>query len=199
MNFSHSSHSSHSSPMKRTFIAVSVEPGNELREAIASLKSGLRSESIKWVDISNMHITLAFIGNTDETAVNNVRAMLENSFSGFGEIRFSLNGLGVFKSFNDPKVIFAGIENTDKLVVSHEIVKEGLEVIDIKIENRLFSPHLTIGRIKELKDIGHFQKIIKQFARIPFQTVIINEIVYFESVLLPSGPVYKPITGISLI
>ena len=185
--------------MKRTFIAVSIEPGNELREAIAALKSGLRSESIKWVDISNMHVTLAFLGNTEEAAVDNVRAMLENSFSGFGEIRFSLSGLGVFKSFNDPKVIFAGLENTDKLVVAREIIKNGLEEIDIKIENRLFSPHLTIGRIKELKNGGIFQKIIQQLADIPFQAVIINEIVYYESMLLPAGPVYKPIAGISLI
>jgi 2'-5' RNA ligase len=184
--------------MKRTFIAVRVDAGNELKEAIATLKSGLRNESIKWVDISNMHITLAFIGNTDEQAVKRVGSMIEKDFSGFGEIVFTLTGFNVFKNFNDPKVLFAGIENPGRLALANEIVKMGLDGIDIKTEDRRFSPHLTIGRIKNLRGKSNLQKIIHQFAGTPFQTVTINEIVYYESVLLQTGPVYKVISSIKL-
>jgi RNA 2',3'-cyclic 3'-phosphodiesterase len=184
--------------MKRTFIAVSVVAGNELKNAIANMKSDLGSENIKWVDISNMHVTLAFLGNTGEAAVKSVSTMLENTFSGFGEVAFSLAGLGVFKSYYDPKVIFAGIENSEKLIEAHNMVRNGLDRIDIRIEDGRFSPHLTIGRIKDLRDKSNFQKVVQQFTGIHFQTVIVNEIVYYESILLPSGPVYKRISGMSL-
>lgn len=185
--------------MKRTFIAVRVEAGDELRHAVATLKSGLGNEPIKWVDISNIHVTLAFLGSTEESAVISVCSMLDKGFSGFGEIAFNLTGIGVFKSFFDPKVIFAGIGNSESLIAAHGIVKMGLDEIEIDTEDRRFSPHLTIGRIKELKDNRNFQKVIQQFSGILFQTVIVNEIVYYESVLLPSGPVYKPITSIKLM
>ena len=185
--------------LKRTFIAVRVEAGNELKDAMAILKSGLKNENIKWVDISNMHVTLAFIGYTDEPLIKRVDSMLKNNLASFGIIDFSLTGFGVFRNFNDPRIIFTGIESTDGLAGVYEIVNKGLHGLDIRLEDRQFRPHLTIGRIKDLRDKNNLQNLIQKYTGIPFQAVTVSEIVYYESVLLPTGPVYKPITFIKLI
>jgi len=184
--------------MKRTFIGVRVDAGSELKAAISFLRSGLKNENIKWVDISNMHVTLAFIGNTEEPMIKRVASVLKNDFLSVGIINFRLRGFGVFRNFNDPRIIWTAIENHDGLMEAHEKVKNGLGGLDIKLEDKQFMPHLTIARIKDLKDKEKLQKLTQKYANIPFQDVTISEIVYYESVLLPSGPLYKPIYIIKL-
>jgi 2'-5' RNA ligase len=184
--------------MKRTFIAVKVEVLDEFQAAISELKSGLIKENIKWTDISNMHVTLAFIGNTDELTVKNIVSLLENRFSGFDKIDFKIAGFGVFKKISDPRVIFSGLENFDKMTLAHETLKKGLKELDIKLEERKFNPHITIGRIKVLNDKKNLQDLIHKYSGIEFQNVTITEIVYYESILLTTGPVYKPILKVPL-
>jgi 2'-5' RNA ligase len=184
--------------MKRTFIAVRIDPGEELRNAVSSLRSGLRKENIRWVDISNMHVTLAFIGDTDGPMVKRIGSMLKDDFAGYGNIDFRLTGFGVFRNFNDPRIIFTGIDNRDRLAGAHEIVKKSLERLYIKLEDRQFKPHLTIGRIKDLRDKNSLQNLIQKYVGIKLQDVTVSEIVYYESVLLPTGPLYKPISTIML-
>jgi RNA 2',3'-cyclic 3'-phosphodiesterase len=184
--------------MKRTFIGVRVDAGGELKVAISTLRAGLKNENIKWVDISNMHVTLAFIGSTEEPMIKRVVSMLNNDFESFGIINFRLSGFGVFRNFNDPRIIWTAIEDHDRLTEAHEKVKNGLGALNIKLEDKQFKPHLTIARIKDLKDKENLQKLTQKYANIPFQDVTISEIVYYESVLLPSGPLYKPISTIRL-
>jgi 2'-5' RNA ligase len=145
-----------------------------------------------------MHVTLGFIGSTEDQAVKQVIQMLKDKFTGFGVIEFGIAGLGVFKSFKDPKIIFSGIENRDKLIVAHEATKEGLKELDIKLEERQFNPHLTIGRIKALDNKKNFQELILGYSGKKFHHVTITEIIYYESVLLTTGPIYKPITKVLL-
>jgi len=184
--------------MKRTFIGVRVDVESELKSAISFLRSGLKNENIKWVDISNMHVTLAFIGNTDELMVKEVQSMLSQDFEDFGIINFNLAGFGVFRNYNDPRIILTCIKNPESLVHAYEVVTIGLERLNIKSEDKQFKPHLTVARIKDLKDKENLQTLTQKYANVPFQDVTISEIVYFESILLPTGPLYKPISTIKL-
>lgn len=184
--------------MKRTFIAVRIETGNELKDAISFLRSGLRNEVIKWVDINNMHITLAFIGSTDEPMIKKVGASLRNDFAAFGPLNFQLKEFGIIRNINDPRIIWTGIEDPDRLVNAHEIVRKSLDGLNIKLEERKFMPHLTIARIKDLKDKNNLQNLIQKYKGITFQEVNISEIVYYESILMPTGPLYKPIMTVKL-
>jgi 2'-5' RNA ligase len=184
--------------MKRTFIAVKIEVSDELKEAISTLRSGLGSENVKWADLSNFHITLAFIGNTEKNVIKNIELMLENKFKGFGSIQFNLTGFGLFRNINNPRVIFSAIGDPGKLIVAHDLIKNELEGINVKLEEREFNPHLTIGRIKDLDDKGNLQRLIAQYSGKRLQRVSVSEIIYYESVLLPTGPVYIPMLKVVL-
>jgi RNA 2',3'-cyclic 3'-phosphodiesterase len=179
--------------MKRTFIAVTVETGNELVEMISILRSTLKNDSIKWIDPDHLHITLAFLGDTRDDAIKQISSMLVKTCSGFGDFTFTISGLGIFRNFNDPRVIWAGIERSDKFEKLYDILKSGLNELGIETEDRQFNPHLTLGRIKYLNSRDQLVKLIHQYSKTVFQHVSISEIVFYESILKPSGPMYVPI------
>ena len=69
--------------MKRIFIALKVVPGDVLLRMLSSLKSLLGNEKIKWVDPENIHLTLAFLGDTEDERIKVAGIMLKNACSGF--------------------------------------------------------------------------------------------------------------------
>ena len=179
--------------MKRIFIAVKVDPGETLLKMISSFKSVLNGENIKWTNPDNNHITLLFLGDTGEEQVTIISNILNNKCKGFGKFELILKGSGVFKSINDPRVIWAGIEPSEKFNHLNGLIKSGLKTAGIMFEERPFKPHLTLGRIKYLKQVVNIKKLIEKYRDIEIQKIPVNEVILFESILLPTGPVYKQI------
>jgi 2'-5' RNA ligase len=179
--------------MRRIFIAVKIEAGDTLLKMISSLKSRLSSENIKWVSIDNIHITLAFLGDTEDEQIRNISKMLRTRCEGFGKFEIIIKGSGVFKSLNDPRVIWTGIQPSEKFNQLNGLIKKGLTEIGIRIEEHQFQPHLTLGRIKHLNQGNALKEVIEKFRETEIQNVPVNEVILYESILLVSGPVYKPI------
>jgi RNA 2',3'-cyclic 3'-phosphodiesterase len=184
--------------MKRIFIALKIEPGATLLKMLSFLKSGLSKESIKWTNPDNIHITLAFLGDTEEKMIKEISSMLKDKCEGTGRFELVLKGTGVFRSMNDPRIIWAGIEPSEELITINYLIVAGLKDLTIKLENRPFNPHLTIGRIRHLNDKEAFKSLIDQFHNTEIQVVPVNEVILYESILLQSGPIYKPITRFNL-
>jgi 2'-5' RNA ligase len=177
--------------MKRIFIALKVEAGDVLLRMLSSLKSLLGNEKIKWVDPGNIHLTLAFLGDTEDDRIKVAGIMLKNVCSGFGEFDFTLTGAGVFKNYNDPKVIWIGIEESEKLIKLNDIINTGLKDTGFKVEDRQFRPHLTIGRIRFIKNIDTLKSALDMYQNTLVQKVHVSEIILYESILKPTGPIYK--------
>lgn len=184
--------------MKRTFIAIKVNSAATLSDVLNNLKEELKNESVRWVNTGKMHITLAFLGDTSEESIREVSVMLGERCTGYGKFDFTLSGLGVFRNMNDPKVIWAGIGNSEKLEELFLKVKEGLNEIGIATEERDFNPHLTLGRIKWLKNKKNLEGIISKFRDQKFQVVTVDEVIFYESILQQTGPLYLPIKVIKL-
>ena len=179
--------------MKRIFIALKVIPEPSLIEIYSSFKSILRDERITWVDPMNIHLTLAFLGDTEEERIEIAAVMLKQKCNGFGEFDFQLSGTDVFKNLRDPRVIVIGIKEFDRLRVLNELVKTGLKDTGFKIEERPFKPHITIGRIKYLKNHEDLKLTVEKYHDTPVQKVTTREVILYESILKPTGPIYKPL------
>lgn len=184
--------------MKRIFIAVKVEAEPALLRMFSSIKSLLGTENIKWVDPGNIHLTLAFLGDTEETRIKTLISMLNYKCPGFKEFEFVLAGAGVFKSFADPRVIWAGIRSSDRLSELNGMVVAGLKETGFSIEERPFRPHLTLGRVKSVKNKENLKSVLEKYKESEFQKVQVNEVTLFESILQQTGPVYKPLGKFSL-
>lgn len=185
--------------MKRIFTAVKINPEPELLKAFSDLKNILAGEIIKWTDISNTHLTLAFLGDTDEKKIRIIKMMLEEKCSELKEFEFILSGLGLFRNYRDPRVIWAGISSSGSLTELNDKIREGLKETGFIVENRPFSPHLTLGRIKLIKDTVHLREVIEEYRDTEFQIVKVRDVVLFESILMQTGSVYKQLGRFGLL
>ena len=184
--------------MKRIFIAVKIDPGEELLKMISSFKTALKNESIKWTEISNIHITLVFLGDTEDKRIKEIDTILSGICSGFRSFDLILRGAGIFRSLRDPRIIWAGINSSKELSELNKRITAELRETGTKLEERAFSPHLTLGRIKRLKDTQALSGLIGNYKDKEIQRLRVSEIILYESILSPEGPVYKPLGKYSL-
>lgn len=177
--------------MKRLFIAIKTVPGGDLLRMMTSVKSLLGNESIKWVDPGNIHITLAFLGDTEEKKIKPLIRILNETCTDSGRFEFSLVGTGVFKNYNDPRVIWVGINPKEELVKLSVKIADGLKAGGYMIEDRVFRPHLTIGRIRTIKDNENLKRVLETYRGTDFQKISAAEVILYESILMKTGPLYK--------
>jgi 2'-5' RNA ligase len=179
--------------MKRIFIAVRTEPGEELTRMCSSLRALLGNEKITWVNMDNIHLTLVFLGDTEEERIKVAGIVLKQKCTGFGEFNFKLSGTGVFGSFKNPRVIWTGIKNPERLIELNKLIITGLKDTGFKIEEHQFSPHITIGRIKSIQNPEAFKSAIGRYHDTFIQEVYVRDVILYESILKPTGPVYHPV------
>lgn len=184
--------------MKRIFIALKVNPEETFLTMISSFKSVLLNENIKWINPGNIHITLAFLGNTEEKLIKGISSMLEKVCENSGNFELTIRGTGVFRNINDPRIIWTNIDNSENLLKLADRIFNGLANMNIKLEDKPFKPHITIGRIKHLNNKETFKNLTEQYQNTVLQRLHINEVTLYESILLPPGPKYIPIERFKL-
>jgi len=184
--------------MKRIFIALKVEPSAAFLKLISTIKTVLSGDTVKWTNPESIHLTLAFLGDTEENNIENISSMLKDKCSGSGNFELVIKGCGLFRNINDPRILWTGINHSGKLLQLNEIVIGGLKELKIKLEERPFKPHLTLGRIKHVNDKETLRSLIEQFENTEIQTVPVNEVILYESILMASGPIYKPLAKFRL-
>lgn len=184
--------------MKRIFIAIKTEPGKIFLSLLADLKKTLVNEKITWVNPENMHLTLHFLGDTPDDKINDLSRSVAQKISGFGEFSFYLRGTGVFKSFNDPKVIWTGIKDPETIYDINSQIINGLTDAGISVNDRSFKPHVTLGRLRRIKDRDILIQAVEKYHDYLIQEVNVSEVILFESILKETGAVYKPLAEFRL-
>ena len=179
--------------MKRIFIAVKTEPSSEFMNMYKSMKALLGGEKITWVNMDSIHLTLVFLGDTEDDMITAAGIVMKQKCTGYGEFCFSISGTGVFRSFREPRVIWVGITDSGRLIELQNQIAGGLRDAGFKIEDREFSPHITLGRIKAIKNPEALKSAVAHYNDKFFQEVKIGEVILFESILKPTGPVYHPL------
>lgn len=184
--------------MIRTFIAIKIEPGKDLIDLMNVCTKSLRNESIKWVEPENMHLTLKFLGDTSVEQVERVKEFLDKKISRFAVFNFIIHGLGYFKSNGQPRVIYSGIKDYQVLKdLNIEIGNEMLQ-LGFQKESREFNPHLTLGRIKSVKNKKSLFQLMEKYGNQKIQVVKVTEVIFYQSILKPQGPIYQPLKKVVL-
>jgi 2'-5' RNA ligase len=176
--------------MKRLFAAINIHPSARYISLFNEISSSLRHERIKWVEPENMHLTLKFFGQTDETKIPAIRLALETAVAQSKPFTLKITNTGIFGSRYGPKVLWFGIEKRDELENLAQNIFTELAKCGCEQDRQNFVPHLTIGRIKELKDKPLFQKIIRKYNVVDIQEENVTEIILYESILRREGPLY---------
>lgn len=177
----------------RTFIAIKINPGPELKTQFREFKQLFKSERINWVQEDNFHLTLRFIGNTNRDQLYTLVDRLEKVVAGQASFQFKIKGAGYFKSKGSPRVLFVNIVEEEKLIQLVEKVEAAVVSVGFQKELKPFRPHLTLGRIKYLEDRTLFCQMMDELPQTEYQKVEVREFILYQSILRPEGPVYKPI------
>jgi 2'-5' RNA ligase len=184
--------------MKRTFIAVPVEASENLLKILANSRQKLKNENFNWVDPHNLHITLKFLGDTVDAQLKPVMEKFERISTCYWKRTGRLSGLDYFTDQGNPSVLVSQLIGLPGLEMMYDEFNMELAKIGFLQDYRKFRPHLTLARIKSLKDIWGFKDLIRINKDTDIQEVRIEKIVWYESILQPSGPVYKPLKTVEL-
>ena len=179
--------------MKRLFVAIKIEPKNSMSETYMSIRETYRNEKIRWIEPDKFHLTLKFLGDTYVDSIPIVIDVIESVFSTQSSFNIDIANTGIFGSRYDPRVIWFGIQNSANLVgLAGDLVEE-LDLAGFKKDRQNFVPHLTIGRIKQIRDKKWFNEQLLKYREVFMQTTKVDKIILYESILTKQGPIYKEI------
>jgi len=182
--------------MKRTFIAIKTEPGEKIRDCIAHSKTCLKGERIKWLSPLQLHITLAFLGDTSMDQLNLTGQMLSRVIPAYEVPVVQYKGLGLFRNIKDPRVLWIGLDIDPVIQIMKAELDRELKQLGFRIERRDFRPHLTLARIKWLQNTEGLKDLLNAYRDYYFQESEIAKIIYYESILSREGPTYKVIKSV---
>jgi 2'-5' RNA ligase len=185
----------------RAFIAI--ELSHEIKQVLERAQSQLKSRSrasVKWVEPKSIHLTLKFLGNIETGMVSKVNATLENAVAGIKPFKLGPGGLGVFPNLGRVRVVWIGLEGeTDRLIYLQNRIENELQILGFSAEARGFSPHLTLGRVRddaapvERQELG---KLIGEIKPEIAGMMMVNSIKLIKSQLTPTGPIYTILSSI---
>ena len=171
----------------RAFIALDVP--DEIKEKIGKIQSNFREFKIKLVDPSLIHITLKFLGNVPEEKIKSVTDALDKI--NFAPFVADICEMGVFPNYKRIRVIWIGSKgNFEKL---QSLVESLICPLGFEMENRPFSAHLTIARVKNIsnKEQALLSEKIKKLSNVAIGEMNVDRIKLKKSTLTKKGPIYE--------
>ena len=186
----------------RAFIAVEIplEIRKAVCQATADLQKGIGS-LVRWVPMENMHLTLKFLGDIAPSNVDMLSQMLLAEADLFNCFELRLAGLGSFPSLKRPRVLYIGIQAPAVLEALQRGVESASHRLGYESEERGFSPHLTIGRVKQNATSAEQQIIRRALEGIKIDslgTARVDSVHLYKSDLKPTGSVYTRLFSASL-
>ncbi|MFX0205641.1 MAG: RNA 2',3'-cyclic phosphodiesterase [Candidatus Hodarchaeota archaeon] len=184
--------------MVRSFICVEIN-NSEAVSQIEELISKIKFDGVRPVKSYQLHLTLKFLGEVPEAQIKSIKQAIQTiEFSSFD---ISLEEMGCFPNLNYIRVVWIGIkEGSENLKQLAELVEEKLNPIGFPREKRRFSPHLTLGRIKKLRNADKKQliAIIQNSKTIRIGDQVIDELILKKSTLTPKGAIYENLLVVPL-
>lgn len=187
------------SDTKRVFLALSLEKmlGPSFDQMYRKLKisADAKDLDVKWTPQRNLHLTLKFIGTAKQNKLDEIRGVVTDVAIHSQPVELKLRGLGGFPDLTQTRAFWLGVQNTLQLRKLHQDLDAALSDIGIASAAEEFTPHITLGRIRNKKNIEDF---VSPFIRKDFGRLEVNTITLFESHLQGHFPVYIPIESFEL-
>jgi 2'-5' RNA ligase len=179
----------------RLFIAVEIP--HEIRQAIYDKATVVLQRTVgplvRFVPPGNMHLTLKFLGDVSPSSVDMLTQMLRAEADSVHSFDMRISGLGSFPSLRRARVIYIGIQAPAGLEALHRGVESASRRLGYESEERPFSPHLTLGRVRQDVSTSDGQKIRQALEGLRIDslgTARVDSVHLFKSDLKPSGSVY---------
>jgi len=175
----------------RTFVGIPVRPGPGLLSLRDELMASFEKERISWVQPGLFHITLRFLGDTRTSSLSMIRETLRDVENIPPETEIHFDGIGSFGPRKGPRVIWAGFEDAELIDALKREVDLALEKCGIPCEEFSFNAHLTLGRVRGLKDLEAYYEKLKRLSPQLKEPVLLDRMVFYRSILGSGAPRYS--------
>lgn len=182
----------------RCFIAVEIpEP---LRVTIGNIIETLKQcdADVKWVSSQNIHITLKFLGDTEESLLPAIQERLSKKLFNYRPFCIRISGAGAFPPGRHPRVIWIGTEESSALKALQGEVESEMGALGYAAEERPFQAHLTIGRVKSGRRLSEMAKKLAESREMAIGNFEVRSIKLMKSELGRGAPVYTCLAEIPL-
>ena len=145
----------------RLFTAIDIPA--DLAEALRAFVDRLRpAAEIGWSPTESFHVTTKFIGDWPEHRLDEIKNVL-GSVPVNGAVDITVKGLGWFPNPRGPRVFWAGIEGGAPLRDLARATEHALAQLGVPVEERAYSPHLTLARIREAVPLDRLHQKLQSF------------------------------------
>ena len=178
----------------RTFIAVDIPP--IIQQAIWRHVENLRKsigDCVRWVPVHNIHLTLKFIGDISTANVDLLTQMLRAEADSCPSFDIAVGGLGSFPNSRRARVLFIGIQAPAELEALQHGIESACARLGYESDPRPFSPHLTIGRVRDhltSSDQQNLRKTLDETKIDSLGIARVDSVHLYKSELKPGGSVY---------
>lgn len=183
----------------RTFIAIEIP--EEVKLQIVEVQRGLKSSNVdaSWPRPEGIHLTLKFLGEVPESKIPEIMSGLRTTAQGTGALRLEVAGIGTFPNTKTARVVWVGLSgDIEKLSGLQDSVEKAMTGIGFERENRKFTPHLTLGRIKYIRSRDAWLKALDGIKDIKLSGFDVSSVSLMKSELKPSGAVYTEVGRVEL-
>jgi 2'-5' RNA ligase len=187
----------------RAFIAAEIP--NTIQTAIVAQTSRLRNtlgdNLIRWIPSQNLHLTLKFLGDIAGSHLDFLKQAIAQTAGASPAFDLQLSGFGSFPNLKLPRILWVGLHAPASLLSLQRSIESAVVKLGYKKEDRAFSPHLTIGRVRQNLSPAELQKIrtaLESFQLGNIGTARVNSIHLFKSDLNPNGAEYTKLFSAGL-
>ncbi len=167
-----------------------IEIPDEIKNRLEILIERLQpSAHLKWSPVYNLHITTKFIGEWPSERLDELKARLRAVEAG-SPFKVEVRGLGWFPNPHNPRVFWAGIQAGNELERLAGATESALQALGVAREDRPFSPHLTLARIKQPVPLSPIRQAVTKLESTDFGAFEVGEFHLYRSEPGASGSVY---------
>lgn len=182
----------------RCFVALEIPV--EVQELLGRVAGelGRAGAEVSWVKPGNIHLTLKFLGEIPQNKFIQAGMAVSKMKGQVGPITARLGELGAFPILDKPRVVWAGLsQGAEECGRAFQAIEDELASIGFQREERRFSPHLTLGRVKSNRNAAELGRLIRE-TRLTPQEFPFKALSLIKSSLTPQGPLYESMNSVYL-
>jgi len=183
----------------RLFIAIEIP--DEVKKELTATQQLLKGSGIEasWPRPEGIHLTLKFLGETPESRIPDIMKGIREAAKETGPFRLEVRGVGTFPNPKNARVAWVGLSgDVEKLSRIQASVEEAITGIGFERDERAFTPHLTLGRVKYIRSRDQWLKTLEEVRDASLSGFDVTAVSLMKSELKPSGAVYTEMGTVEL-
>lgn len=182
----------------RLFVAIELD--GRVRSALAEAQRALKPESdgVRWVDPQQAHMTVKFLGEVSDDRVEEAAEAMTEAAAATASFDLEVAGCGCFPPRGPVRIVWAGVtEASGTLVRCAGRIEERFAEMGFPKEQRPYSPHITLGRVRQDRSAGRLRAAV-EVQRLGPVAQSVSSLTLMSSTLSPKGALYTPVAKSTL-